>query len=111
VKIEQIQQGTILVLVPDGALVEEETQEFIGRVRECFQAGNVKIVFQLNNVPFVDSAGLEALLILYGEALAVGGEIKVSAPTDIGRDILKATRLQNVIEVYSSTPEARRSFV
>ena len=110
-KIEQIQHGTVLVLVPDAALIEEESEEFLRRVRECFQAGNVKIVLQLNNVPFIDSVGLEALLVLYGEAMAFGGELKISAPTDIGRDILKATRLDNVIEVHGSTPDARRSFV
>lgn len=110
-KIEQIQHGTVLVLVPDGALIEEEVADFARRVRECLQAGNVKIVLQMNNVPFVDSMGLETLLALYGEAMALGGELKVSAPTDIGRDILRATRLNNVIEVFDSTPEARRSFV
>jgi len=110
-KIEQIQHGTVLVLVPGAALVEEEVEEFAKRVRECFQGGNVKVVLQMNNVPFIDSAGLEALLALYGEALGMGGEIKISALTDIGRDILRATRLNNVIEVYDSTPDARRSFV
>lgn len=110
-KIEQIQHGTVLVLVPDRALIEEDTEELARRVRECFQAGNVKIVVQLNNVPFIDSAGLETLLVLYGEALALGGELKISSPTDIGRDILTATRLTNLLDVHASTPDARRSFV
>ena len=110
-KVEQIQQGTVVVLVPEGALIEDESSEFASRVRECFEAGNVKIVLQLNNVPFIDSAGLETLLVLYGEALGLGGELKLSAPTDIGRDILTATRLSNVIELHTSTPDARRSFV
>lgn len=109
-KIEQIQHGTVVVLVPDVALIEEEVEDFARRVRQCYQEGNVKIVLQMNNVPFIDSAGLETLLALYGEALALGGELKIGAPTDIGADILKATRLNNVIEVYDSTPEARRSF-
>ena len=99
------------MLVPDGALIEEETEAFVAVVRACLKAGNVKLVLQMNSVPFVDSAGLEILLALYGEAMALGGELKVSAPTDIGRDILKATRLGNILEVYDSTPDARRSFV
>jgi len=111
VKIEQIQHGTVAVLVPDGALIEEESEDFAAQVRQCFQGGNAKIVLQLNNVPFIDSAGLETLLALYGEAMALGGEIKISAPTDIGHDILRATRLNNVLEVHESTPDARRSFV
>ncbi len=110
-KIEQIQHGTVLVLVPDAALIEEEAEDFAVRVRDCFQAGNVKIVLQMNNVPFIDSAGLETLLALYGEAMALGGELKISAPTEIGRDIFKATRLDNVVEIHESTPDARRSFV
>ncbi len=110
-KIERIQHGTVLVLVPSGALIEEEIEDFARQVRSCFQAGNVKVVLQMNNVPFMDSAALETLLALYGEAMALGGELKISAPTEIGRDILKATRLSNVIDVYDSTPDARRSFV
>ena len=109
-RIEQIQHGTVLVLVPEGALIEEEAGSLAERVRGAFGTGNVKVVLQLNNVPFIDSAGLETLLVLYGEAMALGGELKISAATDIGRDILKATRLNNVIEVYDSTPDARRSF-
>jgi anti-anti-sigma factor len=111
VKTETIQHGTIVVLVPDGALIEEEAPEFATQVRACFQTGNARVVLQMNHVPFIDSAGLETLLALYGEAMALGGEVKVSAPTEIGRDILKATRLDHVIEVYDSTPDARRSFV
>jgi anti-anti-sigma factor len=110
-KIEQIQHGTVVVLVPEGALIQEDIEEFARHVRECFNAGNAKVVLQMNNVPFIDSAGLEILLALYGQAMALGGELKVSAPTDIGRDILRATRMDNVLEVHDSTPEARRSFV
>ena len=110
-KIEHIQHGTVLVLVPDGALIEEEAEDFARQVRTCYQSSNVKIVLQFNNVPFIDSSGLETLLVLYGEAMAFGVELKISAPTDITRDILKATRLNNVIEMHASTPEARRSFV
>jgi len=43
--------------------------------------------------------------------MALGGELKISAPTEIGRDIFKATRLDNVVEIHESTPDARRSFV
>lgn len=97
--------------MPSGALIEEEIEDFAQQVRSCFQAGSVKVVLQMNNVPFMDSAALETLLALYGEAMTLGGEIKISAPTEIGRDILKATRLSGIIDVYDSTPEARRSFV
>jgi len=110
-KIEQVQHGTVLVLVPDGALIEDDAQDFARQVRDCLLSGHNKLIIQLNNVPFIDSAGLETLLVLFGEAMAQGGEIKISTPTDIGRDILKATRLNHVIEVHSSTPDARRSFV
>ena len=104
-KIEKIQHGTVLVLVPDGALIEEDAPEFAERVRECLRAGSVRVIIQM------DSVGLETLLALYGEALALGGELKISAPTEIGRDILKATRLDHVIEVHDATPEARKTFV
>ncbi|MFO7900898.1 MAG: STAS domain-containing protein [Planctomycetota bacterium] len=110
-KTEHIQHGTVLVVVPDGALIEEESEGFASSVRRCFQGGNVKIILQMNNVPFIDSAGLETLVALYGEALGLGGEVKISSPTDIGRDILKATRIDSLIEVYDATPDARRSFV
>jgi anti-sigma B factor antagonist len=111
VKFEQIQHGTVTVLVPDGALIEDEVPEFAQHVRQCFQGGHVRLVLQMNRVPFIDSAGLETLLALYGEAMAFGGELKVSSPTEIASDILRATRLNNVIEVYDATPDARRSFI
>jgi len=57
-KMEQIQHGTVTVLVPDGALIEEEADDFSRRVRERLQSGSVRVVLQLNHVPFIDSAGL-----------------------------------------------------
>jgi anti-sigma B factor antagonist len=111
VQIERIQQGTVMVLVPDGALIEDDVPGFAEKVRVCLNHGNVRLILQMNKVPFIDSAGLEALVGLSGEAMALGGEMKMSSLTDIGRDILRATRLDNVIEVHDSTEAARRTFV
>ena len=101
----------IQVLEISGDFAGENASKAAVLLEEMRTSTEGGIAVDLKRTTFIDSVGLEALLVLYGEALALGGEIKVSAPTEIGRDILKATRLQSVIEVHPSTPEARRSFV
>ena len=110
-KIEQSQQGTVLVLTPVGALVDTDREQFAELVRKHVEKGNAKIIVDMNGVPFIESEGLEMLLELSEAAGSVGGGLRIVNPSDIVKDILVSTRLATKIEVHKELVDARRSLL
>ena len=110
-KIEQSQQGTMAVLVPVGALIDEDRLQLAEALQKCLDKGNAKIIVDMNGVPFVESEGLELLLDISEAASAAGGGLRVVNPSDIVRDILLATRLAGTIEIHKDLTDARRSLL
>ncbi len=100
-----------MVLKPDAALVEDDTERFRKAVMEQYANGNLQVVIDLTDVPFIDSEGLEALLDLAEHAHVGGGGLRIACLCDISRDILIATRMGNVIQVYDDISEARKSLM
>jgi len=98
-----------MVLKPDAALVQDDTKRFRKAVEEHYTNGNLRVVIDLADVPFIDSEGLEALLDLAEHAHVAGGGLRIASPCDISSDILVATRIGSRIQVYSDVSEARKS--
>jgi len=110
-KIEQSQQGTVLVLTPFGALVDSDSTQLGDLLRKHLDKGNVRIIVDMNAVPFIESDGLEKLLNVSEDAIACGGGLRIVNPSDIVRDILLATRLNTKIEMHRELADARRSLL
>ncbi len=69
-----------------------------------------RIVLDLDRTELLDSVGLTSLVDLGDELRAQGGELKIAASNPTNRKILEITRLDQVLEVYSSVLEAVKSF-
>ncbi|HUS58776.1 MAG TPA: STAS domain-containing protein [Planctomycetota bacterium] len=110
-KIEQSQQGTVAVLVPVGALIDDDRVQFAELLKKHIEKGNVKMVVDMNSVPFVESEGLEMLLDISEAAAEAGGGLRILNPSDIVKDILLCTRLVSKLEVYHELSDARRSLL
>jgi|GEM_PF-4459437 len=117
-KIEQSQQGTVVVLTPVGALVDDDTDVAKSPLAHFAQVlcghidkGRAKVIVDMNSVPFIESEGLEMLLDACERAAAKGGGVRIAHPSDIVNDILVATRLCAKIEVHNDLADARRSLL
>ena len=110
-KVEEVRQGTVLVLKPVGAIIEDDMEVFRRAVDEQLSNGNTRLVLDFSEVPFIDSQGLEALLDLSDQAQMFGGGIRIANCSEISRDILVATRMIGKIQVFDEVPEARKSFL
>ena len=110
-KIEQSQQGTVLVLTPGGALVDSDRTQLADLLKKHIERGNIKIILDMNAVPFIESEGLEMLLDVAEDTIAAGGGLRIVNPSDIVKDILSATRLNTRIEIHPQVADARRSLL
>src|SRR5437868_6630837 len=79
-------------------------------VRELIQRGERRILLNLREVTYIDSAGLGELVGTYATMVNRGGQIKLVHADNKVRDVLRATKLSLVFENFADEPEALRSF-
>ncbi len=110
----------IIVLELTGRLVlGQESMDFRGKIREVLEKSdwikekwgwNTRIVLDLGNLGFVDSAGLGAVIAARTACVSRGAGIKLANLTKKMRDALTITKLVTVFDVYDSVEAALKSF-
>ncbi len=92
------------IALGDGNIVLRET------VKELVDQGQRRILLNLGEVTYVDSAGLGELVRAYMLVHREGGEIKLLNPTRRVRNVLEITRLHTVFDVHESEDSAINAF-
>lgn len=73
--------------------------------------GLTQFVIDLTDVPFLDSAGLAALVSLLKRARGAGGDVKLVWPREeAAKRIFRLTRFDQVFEMADSVPGALQGF-
>src|SRR5215203_1852205 len=80
------------------------------KVQSLLQQGHRKILLDLGNVSYVDSAGLGQLVQVYATTSHLGGSLKLLNLTKRLRDLLVLTKLLTVFDSYDSESDAVASF-
>ena len=94
--------GKILIGEGDDALRDAVTRLVDG--------GRTRLLLNLADVPYVDSAGLGEIVRCYTTVSRKGGKLKLLNLTKKIQDLLAITKLLTVFETYDSEDEAVRSF-
>ena len=80
------------------------------KLRSLVQQGKKKILLNLADVAYADSAGLGAIVQSYTTVTNQGGALKLVNTTKRIKDLLAITKLLTVFETYDSEADAVRSF-
>ncbi|MEQ8791293.1 MAG: STAS domain-containing protein [Pirellulaceae bacterium] len=108
---ERKRQGAVSVVVGDAPL----TKELLGQLQTVFEpllrTGQPRVVFDLHEVPLLDSAGLELLLDMQDALEQRGGELKLAAPTTLLHEALTITGVSRRFEIFKDAMSAVGSFV
>ena len=81
-----------------------------GAVQEALGAGSKKILLNLADVNYIDSAGLGELVSAYTTVKNAGGQLKLLSFTKKVRDLLVITKLLTVFDVKDTEADAISSF-
>ncbi len=65
------------------------------------------IILDLENVTFVDSSGLSAILVGNRLCKAIGGSLIVAAPTENVNRLMKISQLNNILTIIATVQQAR----
>lgn len=79
-------------------------------VRDLLAKGRKKILLNLADVDYIDSAGLGALVSAFTSARNESGELKLVYLTKKVHDLLQMTRLYTVFDVLDDEAAAIKSF-
>jgi len=103
--------GGIAIIDLQGKLVlGDECNQLREQVKALLAANQKRIILNLANVSFIDSAGVGTLVASFTSAKAQEGELKMANLTKKFKETLQITRLLTVFEVYESEAEAVASF-
>ena len=110
-QIEERPVGDVMVLDVKGKVTLGEGDELLkDKVNSLVTQGHKKIILNLADVPYIDSAGLGEIVRTYTTVSRMGGNLKLLNLTKRITDLLSITKLLTVFETYDSEAEAIRSF-
>lgn len=104
-------QGAVEVITPKVALNHETVAPLRSAIADKTFAGQPMLVIDMNRVPLIDSAGLEALLDIQQMLRDSAGTMKLAGLTQLCEDILRVTGLAERFETYADLKSAVGSFV
>jgi len=110
-KIVERQVGDVTILDLHGKILIGEGDDALrDAVTRLVDSGVTKLLLNLADVPYVDSAGLGEIVRCYTTASRKGGSLKLINLTKKIQDLLSITKLLTVFEVYETEDEGVKSF-
>jgi len=110
-QIEERNVGDVVVLDLKGKITLGEGDELLkDKVNSLVNQGHKKIILNLAQVPYIDSAGLGEVVRTYTTVSRQGGSLKLLNLTKRITDLLSITKLLTVFETFDSEDEALRSY-
>jgi len=109
--IEERAVGDVTVLDLKGRVTLGEGDELLkDKVNSLINQGRRKLVLNLAEVPYIDSAGLGEIVRTYTTVSRQGGNLKLLSLTKRIADLLAITKLLTVFETFESEDDAVKSF-
>jgi anti-sigma B factor antagonist len=110
-QIDERAVGDVMVLDLKGRITLGEGDELLkDKVNSLINQGQKKLVLNLADVPYIDSAGLGEIVRTYTTVSRQGGSLKLLNLTKRITDLLSITKLLTVFETFDSEAEAVKSF-
>jgi anti-sigma B factor antagonist len=110
-QIEERAAADVTLLDLKGKMTLGEGDELLkDKINSLAMQGRRKIVLNLADVPYIDSAGLGEIVRTYTTISRQGGQLKLLNLTKRIEDLLSITKLLTVFETYDNEADAVRSF-
>jgi len=110
-KIEERAVDGVTILDLQGKMLIGEGDELLReKINSLVENGTEKIVLNLAEVPYVDSAGLGEIVRCYTTVSRKNGELKLLNLTKRIHDLLSITKLLTVFDSYDDEASAVKSF-
>jgi len=103
-------QGVVILELHGRIVLGPESRSLREQVVQLLSEGKKRIVLNLANVTYVDSAGVGTLVNAYTSATRQGGSVKLLNLAERPRETLQLTRLLTVFDVCDNVADAVARF-
>lgn len=110
-KTSEQRQGAVTILKPEGALILEDVQEFASHLHRAVANSMGRLVVDMSDVAFIDSGGLEVLLVVTEKLGTTGQSLHLCHENKTIREVLQLTDLDQQFDHFEDLTTAVRSFL
>ena len=107
---ERVVKGVSILDLSGKIVLGEGDLQLKERIKDLLADGQRRVLLNLSEVNYIDSAGLGTLISSYTTAKREGGSLKLVNLTKRIQDLLAITKLITVFETFDSESEALDSF-
>ena len=105
------ESGRVRVLDLQGRLVLGEPVDMLAKaVRGLLDEGHNRLVFNLKDVEYVDSAGIGELVAAKKRALEKHGDVKLLMPSQTVYNVLSMLSLHLIFDIHKDEAQAASAF-
>lgn len=108
--VEKESSGVTVLILSGRVVLGDESNQLRTKLKDMLGKGKNRIVLDLAEVKYIDSAGLGALVAGFTSAQNQGAHMKLANLTKKFDEQLHITKLVTVFDVYESVDDAVKSF-
>lgn len=101
--------GATVLTLAGRVTLGDESNQLRTKIKELLAQGKNRMVLDLGEVSYIDSAGLGTLVAAYTSARNGGGEIRLANVTKKFGELLNITKLVTIFSVHDSVADALKS--
>jgi len=107
---ERVVEGVSVLDLSGKVVLGEGDVQIKERIKDLLADGQKRILLNLGDVSYIDSAGLGALISSYTTSKREGAQLRLVNLTKRIQDLLSITKLITVFDTYETEQEAITSF-
>ncbi len=108
--LETDNRQSVSVMKIKGRVDSDTAPELDDALTKLLQGNKNKIVLNLQNVSYMSSAGLRAMVKAYQSANKSGGDVRLAAVSEPIEVILRTVGMMQMFKMYTTDQEAMASF-
>lgn len=109
--LEKDLNGITILEISGRITLGDESHQLRTKLKELLSQGKTRLVLNLAQVSYIDSAGLGTLVGGYTSAYNMGAIMKLAHLTKKFHEQLNITKLVTIFDVYNTVEDALQSFV
>jgi anti-sigma B factor antagonist len=106
VDISTTPHGEAIVIAVSGRIDAETAPKFEAQILELIAGGHLRLVIDLGDLDYINSAGLRALLVAGKRLKPQGGRLLLAAPRATVGQVLQVSGFSSMFETCATTEEA-----
>jgi anti-anti-sigma factor len=98
--------GAVVLEVRGHLTLQDDERKLMSAVADHLAAGDRRFVLNLRHVGFIDSTGIGEIVGAYVRVTRQGGPFRICEASSRVKEVLKATALDSVLEMYEHEIDA-----